>query len=156
MNHPMHDDLMRHALEPAMHGKILLRAAELVAMGWTTQAGARDAEGARVWGTSPVAISWCLTAAVFRALFEILGLDGYQGETAGIVAAVNFWWKLMRPVHRALAARGCREHIVDWNDRWCGGPAEAEALLREAAACVAEIQPLNGGTPDALHGDTPP
>jgi hypothetical protein len=135
------EDLMRQAVEPEMHSKILLRAAELVAMGWTTGAGARNERDERVQGTSPVAISWCLTGAVLRALFEIVGIDGYQGRKACIRDSVNFWWALMKPVHRALAARGCRDHIVQWNDRWCGGPAEAEAVLREAAACVSDPQP---------------
>jgi hypothetical protein len=129
---------MQQAIEPAMHRKILLRAAELVAMGWTTGAGARNAGDARVRGTSPIAVSWCLTGAVFRALFEIVGLDGYEGREASIVDSVNFWWVLMQPLHRALARRGCPEHVVEWNDRWCRAPADAEALLREAAACLAE------------------
>ena len=74
-----------------MHRKILLRAAELVAMGWTTGAGARSAGDARVRGTNPIAVSWCLTGAVFRALFEIVGLDGYEGREASIVDSVKFW-----------------------------------------------------------------
>jgi len=134
-------DRMQQAIEPAMHRKILLRAAELVATGWTTGAGARSAGDARVRGTSPIAVSWCLTGAVFRALFEIVGLDGYEGREASIVDSVNFWWVLMQPLHRALARRGCREHVVEWNDRWCREPADAEALLREAAACLAESRP---------------
>ena len=132
------EDLMRQVVEPTIHSKILLRAAELVAMGWTTGAGARNERAERVRGTSPVAVSWCLTGAVFRALFEIVG---YQGRKACIQDSVNFWWALMKPVHQALAGRGCRDHIVEWNDRSCGGPAEAEALLREAAACVSDPQP---------------
>jgi hypothetical protein len=130
--------LMRQAVEPEIHSKILLRAAELVAMGWTTGAGARNE---RVRGTSPVAISWCLTGAVLRALFEVVGIDGYQGRDACLRDSVNFWWTLMKPVHRALAERGFRDHIVEWNDRWCGGPVEAEALLREAAATVSDARP---------------
>jgi hypothetical protein len=132
------EDLMRQAVEPEMHSKILLRAAELVAMGWTTGAGARNE---RVQGTSPVAVSWCLTGAVLRALFEIVGIDGYQGREACIRDSVNFWWALMKPVHQALAGLGCRDYIVEWNDRWCGGPAEAEAVLREAAACLCDPRP---------------
>jgi hypothetical protein len=123
------------------NSKILLRAAELVAMGWTTGAGARNERAERVLGTSPVAISWCLTGATTRALFEIVGIDSYEDQNASILASVNFWWALMKPVHRALAARGFRDHIVEWNDRWCGGPTEAEAVLREAAACVSDPQP---------------
>lgn len=134
-------DLMRQAVEPDMHSKILLRAAELVAMGWTTGAGARNERDERVQGMSPVAVSWCLTGAVLRALFEIVGIDGYRGRKACIGDSVNFWWTLMKPVHRALAGRGYRDHIVEWNDRWCGGPAEAEAVLREAAASVSDPQP---------------
>jgi len=135
------DDLMRQAVEPEIHSKILLRAAELVAMGWTTGGGARSEGDERVRGTSPVAISWCLTGAVLRALFEIVGIDGYQGRNASIRDSVNFWWTLMKPVHRALAKRGFRDHIVEWNDRWCGGPDEAETLLREAAATVSDARP---------------
>ncbi len=132
------EDLMRQAIEPEIHIKILVRAAELVAMGWSTGAGARNERDERVQGTSPVAISWCLTGAVFRALFEIVG-NGYQSQNASIRDSVNFWWALMKPVHGALAARGFRAHIVEWNDRWCGSPAEA--LLREAAACVSKTHP---------------
>ena len=135
------EDLMRQAVEPEMHSKILLRAAELVAMGWTTGAGARNERDERVQGTSPVAVSWCLTGAVLRALFEIVGIDGYQGREACIRDSVNFWWDLMKPVHQALAGLGCRDHIVEWNDRWCGGAAEAEAVLREAAACLSDPRP---------------
>jgi hypothetical protein len=40
------EDLMRQAVEPDMHRKILLRAAERVAMGWTTGAAARAARRA--------------------------------------------------------------------------------------------------------------
>jgi hypothetical protein len=135
------EDLMRQAVEPEIHTKILLRAAELVAMGWTTGAGARNEGAERVRGASPAAISWCLTGAVLRALFEIVGIDGCQGRKACIRDSVNFWWALMKPVHQALAGRGYRDHVVEWNDRSCGGPAEAEALLRDAAAWVSDPRP---------------
>ena len=126
-------NLRSQALEPEIHTKILLRAGELVALGWTTGAGARNERAEQVHGTSPAAISWCLTAAVFHALFEIVGIDCYQDRNASVLDSVNFWWKLMRPIHGALAARGFRDHIVDFNDRVCTGAADAEALLREAA-----------------------
>ena len=138
------EGLMRQAVEPEIHSKILLRAAELVAMGWTTGVGARNEGDERVRGTSPVAISWCLTGAVFRALFEIVGIDSYQGRNACIRDSVNFWWALMKPIHQALAQRGFRDHVVAWNDRWCEGPDEAEALLREAAATVSDPRPMMG------------
>jgi len=134
-------DRMQQALEPAMHRKILLRAAELVAMGWTTGAGARSAGDARVRGTNPTAVSWCLTGAVFRALFEIVGLDGYEGREAFIVDSVNFWWVLMQPLCRALAQRGGHEQVLESNDVWCREPAKAEAVLRKAAPCVAAVAP---------------
>ena len=38
---------------------------------------------------TPTAVSWCLTGAVFRALFEIVGLDGYEGREASTVDSVN-------------------------------------------------------------------
>src|SRR5260370_38864830 len=126
------EDLMRQAVEPEMRSKILLRAAELVAMGWTTGAGARNERAERVQGTSPVAVSWCLTGAVFRALFEIVGIDGYQGRKACIRDSVNFWWALMKPAHRALAARGCRDHIAGWHACCCGGPPAPEAVIARA------------------------
>src|SRR5258708_5903233 len=72
--------LMRQAVEPEMHRKILVRAADLVAMGWTTGAGARNEHGERGQGTNPVAISWCLTGAVFRALPRSAGLTGIGTE----------------------------------------------------------------------------
>ena len=43
---------------------------------------------------------------MFRALFEIVGLDGYEGREVSIVDSVNFWWVLMQPLHRALARLG--------------------------------------------------
>ena len=50
-------DRMQQAIEPAVHRKILLRAAELVAMGRTTGTGARSAGDTRVRGTNPTAVS---------------------------------------------------------------------------------------------------
>ncbi len=41
----------RQALHPAMHEKILVRAAELVELGWTRGTAARDADGQK--STSP-------------------------------------------------------------------------------------------------------
>jgi hypothetical protein len=38
-------ELTRHVLHPAMHEKLLLRAAELVAQGWTRGTAARDTKG---------------------------------------------------------------------------------------------------------------
>ena len=134
-------NLMRWTLKPEMHRKTLLRAAELVSMGWTTGAGARNECGERVQGTSPVAFSWCLTGAISRALFEVVGIDVYRARNGSVVDSVNFWWALMTPVHQVLTERGLDCHIAEWNDHWCRGADEAEALLREAAARISEPGP---------------
>ncbi len=131
----------RHALTGEMHRKTLLRAAALVAMGWTTGAGGRTTSGARVQSTSPVAFSWCLTGAISRALYEVGGIDVYRPWGGSISDAVNLWWALMKPVHQVLTERGVSGHIVEWNDHVCGDANEAEALLREAAARVAHAPP---------------
>ena len=70
--------LERQVLHPAMHQKILLRAAELVAMGWTRGTAARDASGQKVRSTAPQATAWCVVGAVDRALYELLHLNVYD------------------------------------------------------------------------------
>ena len=70
-------ELTRQALHPAMHQKVLLRAAELVAMGWTRGTAARDASGQKVRSTAPQATAWCVVGAVDRALYELLNVDVY-------------------------------------------------------------------------------
>ena len=70
-------DLTQQVLHPAMHEKILLRAAELVAMGWTRGTAARDATEQKVRSTAPQATAWCVAGAVDRALYELLNVDVY-------------------------------------------------------------------------------
>jgi len=53
-------ELTYHVLQPAMHEKILVRAAELVATGWTRGTAARDATGQKVRSTAPQATAWCV------------------------------------------------------------------------------------------------
>lgn len=48
-------ELTRQVLQPAMHAKLLLRAAELVTKGWTRGTAARDADGQKVRSTAPQA-----------------------------------------------------------------------------------------------------
>src|SRR5260370_130791 len=72
------EDLKCQALHPAMHQKILLRAAELVAQGWTRGTAARDADGQKVRSTAPPATVWCVVGAVDRALYELLNIDVYD------------------------------------------------------------------------------
>ncbi len=70
-------ELTQQVLQPAMHQKILLRAAELVVMGWTRETSARDANGQKVRSTAPQATAWCVVGAADRALCELLHLDVY-------------------------------------------------------------------------------
>ena len=70
-------DFTQQVLHPAMHRKLLLRAAELVAMGWTRGTAARDASGQKVPSTAPQATAWCVVGAVDRALYELCTLDVY-------------------------------------------------------------------------------
>ena len=70
-------EFTHQVLQPTMHEKILLRAAELVAMGWTRETSARDANGHKVRSTAPQATAWCVVGAVDRALYELWNLDVY-------------------------------------------------------------------------------
>jgi hypothetical protein len=132
-------DLTQQVLEPAMHEKILLRAAELVAMGWTRGTAARDASGQKVRSTAPQATAWCVVGAVDRALNELWNLDAYHllglevdaYDTAPCPS--ELLRALRRPLQRVLGRRG----LAHWNDHVCPGPAAAEELLREAAATAA-------------------
>jgi hypothetical protein len=65
-------ELTRQVLQPGMHQKVLLRAAELVELGWTRGTAARDADGQKVRSTSPQATAWCVVGAVDRALYEFV------------------------------------------------------------------------------------
>src|SRR6266851_5422293 len=70
-------ELTRQVLQATMHQKILLRAAELLAMGWTRGTAARDATGQKVRSTARQATAWCVVGAVDRALYELWALDVY-------------------------------------------------------------------------------
>lgn len=121
---------------PAMHQKILLRAAELVAQGWTRGTAARDVGERKVRSTAPTATAWCVVGAVDRALYELfdievydlLGLDVAGYDTAPCPPGVLR--ELRRPLRRVLG----EANVAAWNDRVCPGPAAAEQLLRDAAA----------------------
>ena len=133
-------------LRPAMHEKILLRAAELVAMGWTRGTAARDATGQKVPSTAPQATRWCVVGAVDRALYEmwtldvyaLLGLEVEAYDTAPCPSEVLR--ALRRPVQRVLG----RRDLAHWNDHGCPGPAAAEQLLRDAAATTARSCDCSG------------
>jgi hypothetical protein len=50
---PISREQMAQAVQREMHSKVLLRAAELVAMGWTRGVGARNELGQKVVATDP-------------------------------------------------------------------------------------------------------
>ncbi len=139
-------DLTQHVLHPEMHEKILLRAAELVAMGWTRGTAARDATGQKVRSTAPQATAWCVVGAVDRALYELwtvdvyalLGLEGDAYDTAP--CPVELLRALRQPLQRVLG----RRDLAHWNDHGCPGPAAAEQLLRDAAATTARSCDCSG------------
>src|SRR5260370_520731 len=70
-------EFTHQVLQPAMHQKILFRAAELVAMGWTRGTAARDATGQKVRSTAPQATAWCVVGAAARALYQLLDVEVY-------------------------------------------------------------------------------
>ena len=137
--HERAPDLTQQVLQPEMHQKILLRAAELVAMGWTRGTAARDANGQKVRSTAPQAIAWCVVGAVDRALYELWALDVYAllGLEVEAYDTASCPSELLRAVRRPLQHGLGRPGLAHWNDHVCPGPAAAEKVLREAAATVA-------------------
>jgi hypothetical protein len=131
--------LMRQVLHPAMHQKLLLRAAEVIAQGWTRGTAARDVDGQKVRSTSPQATRWCVVGAVDRALYELLTLDIYDLLGLEVDAydtapcPVEVLRALRRPLQHVLGRPG----LAHWNDHGCPSAAAAEQLLWEAAATVA-------------------
>ena len=129
-------ELTHQILQPAIHEKILLRGAELVAMGWVRGTAARDANGRKVRSTAPQATAWCVVGAVDRALYELWTLDVYALLGLEVDAydtapcPLVMLRKLRQPLQRVLG----RRDLAHWNDHVCPGPAAAEQLLREAAA----------------------
>jgi hypothetical protein len=132
-------DLTQQVLQPEMHEKILLRAAELVAMGWTRGTAARDATEQKVRSTAPQATAWCVVGAVDRALYELWTLDVYAllGLEVDAYDTAPCPSELLRALRRPLQRVLGRPGLAHWNDHGCPGPAAAEQLLREAAATAA-------------------
>jgi hypothetical protein len=136
--HMISQELKRQVLHPAMHRKILLRAAELVEQGWTRGTAARAADGLKVRSMSPAATSWCVVGAVDRALYELLNIDVYDlldldvasYDTASCPAGVMS--ELRRPLRQMLG----RPSVAGWNDRVCPGQAAAAQLLRDTAKWI--------------------
>jgi hypothetical protein len=132
-------DLTQQVLQPAMHQKLLLRAAELVAMGWTRGTAARDASGQKVRSTAPQATAWCVVGAVDRALYELWTLDVYAllGLEVDAYDTAPCPLDMLRKLRRPLQCVLGRRDLAHWNDHVCPGPGAAEQLLREAAAAAA-------------------
>jgi hypothetical protein len=138
-------ELTRQVLQPAMHQKLLLRAAELVAMGWTRGTAARDATGQKVRSTAPQATAWCVVGAVDRALDELLNVNVYDllGLEVEAYDTAPCPFEVLRALRRPLQRVLGRRDLAHWNDHVCPAAASAERLLREAAASIPRI----GGIP---------
>ena len=131
-------DLTQQVLQPAMHQKLLLRAAELVAMGWTRGTAARDATGQKVRSTEPQATAWCVVGAVDRALYELLNVDVYDllGLEVDAYDTAPCPLDMLRKLRRPLQCVLGRRDLAHWNDHVCPDPITAEQLIREAAAQI--------------------
>ena len=142
-------ELTRQILHPAMHEKLLLRAAELVELGWTRGTAARDADGQKVRSTAPQATRWCVVGAVDRALYELLTLDVYDllGLEVDAYDTAPCPVEVLRALRRPLQQVLGRRNLAHWNDHVCPDPATAEQLLREAAAQIGPCPGPMGITP---------
>ena len=132
-------DLEDLARQPAMRQKILGRAAELVAMGWTQRTAARDATGQKVRSTAPQATAWCVVGAVDRELYELVTVDVYEvlGVDADVYDAAPCQLAAVRGLRQRLQRVLGRPDLANWNDFECPGSVAAERLLRTAAELVA-------------------
>jgi hypothetical protein len=121
-----------------MHQKLLLRAAELVAMGWTRGTAARDTNGQKVRSSAPQATAWCVVGAVDRALDELLNVNVYDllGLEVDAYDTAPCPFEVLRALRRPLQRVLGRRDLANWNDHVCPDPAAAEQLLREAAAWI--------------------
>src|SRR5260370_5901769 len=132
-------EFMHQVPQPTMHQKILLRAAELVAMGWPRGTAARDASGQKVRSTALQATAWCVVGAVDRALYELLTVDVYDllGLEVNAYDTAPCPLEVLRVLRRPLERVLGRHDLAHWNDHGCPGPAAAEQLLWAAAATAA-------------------
>jgi hypothetical protein len=128
---PISREQMAQAVQREMHSKVLLRAAELVAMGWTRGVGARNELGQKVVATDPQAVAWCLNGAINRALLDVLGWDWYSCRLD-----LGLWMTLRRPVREVLRGRSLSTGLASWNDS--ATQQAVEDVLRAAAARLSE------------------
>jgi hypothetical protein len=128
---PISREQMAQAVQREMHSKVLRRAAELVAMGWTRGVGARNELGQKVVATDPQAVAWCLNGAINRALLDVLGWDWYSCRLD-----LGLWMTLRRPVREVLRGRSLSTGLASWNDS--ATQQAVEDVLRAAAARLSE------------------
>src|SRR5260370_12820565 len=109
-------ELTQQVLQPAMHQKILLRAAELVAMGWTGGTCGRDANGQKVRSTAPQATARCVVGAVDRALYELLNVDVYDllGLEVNAYGTAPCPLEVLRVLRRPLERVLGRRDLAHW------------------------------------------
>ena len=143
------EPLEQQLRQPDVQHKILTRAAELVAQGWTRGTAARDAEGRKVPSTASEATAWCVVGAIDRALYELVGVDVYQ--VLGFDVATYDTAPCPLPAVRALRREPermlGRRDLARWNDTACPDGATAEFVLRTAARMVAGRGEATGPTP---------
>src|ERR1700687_1777361 len=128
-------ELTQQVLQPAMHQKILLRAAELVAMGWTRGTDARDATRQKGRSTAPQATAWCVVGAADRAVYELLNVDVYVllGLEVNAYDTAPCPLEVLRVLRRPLERVLGRRDLAHWNDHRCPGPAAAATTLPAGA-----------------------
>jgi hypothetical protein len=131
---PISREQMTQAVQRETHCKLLLRAAELVAMGWTRSVGARNELGQKVVATDPQAVSWCLNGAINRALLDVLGWSWYSCRLD-----LGLWMTLRRPLRAVLRERSLSTNLGSWND--LATQQAVEDVLRAAAAWLEEPDP---------------
>jgi len=122
---------MTQAVQREMHHKVLVRAAELVAMGWTQKVGARNELGQKVVATDSQAVAWCLNGAINRALLDVLGWNWYSCRLD-----LGLWMTLRRPLRAVLRERSLSTNLGSWND--LATQQAVEDVLRAAAARLSE------------------
>ncbi len=135
---PLTPALEQQIRQPVVQQKILARAAELVAVGWTRGTAARDARGQPVPSTALQAAAWCVVGAIDRALYELCALDVYVLLGLGVpgydtaTCTLGIVCTLRRPLARVLG----RGDVAGWNDAICLDGTVAERVLRAAAASL--------------------
>lgn len=125
--------------------KIILRAAEILEMGWCQNAGAKNELGIVCNIDSPHAVSWCISGAISLAIRQLgYGVNSQSDPTnyhfnedvqSAAMLKINQAVKAKfyydpRLIHSGMAITS----VPDINDRILQSQAEAVELVRSAAA----------------------